>query len=169
MKVVIISFVIATLLCISCNKEEEGISIYCFDVPEMGGYIARDYNGSTIGIYGNPIIKTGNSSGNQLFLYPIPVGGFHNSFSIMTQSENSEKRLWITRAKLNNRISPSSVNGGMININVTGNYLYDTVFTSRYLHLNKNILPEGYYRVYLEINNEVFYDNLVITDEEILN
>jgi len=151
----------------TCKKDDSDISNYCFDVPEIGGYIQRDANGSTIGIVGKPIHYPGEYPGAWMMVCPNPLFSYMNSFVVYCSDNTNEKKLWITRAKFKNQLSPTGVTLGMNTAWLSGGKIFEKKFVERDIHIDKSLFTEGYYRVYLEIDGQVYYDNLVISNETI--
>jgi hypothetical protein len=161
--------VFITFIFIGCTKEEADFRLPQFEVPVIHGYFARDAAGSHMGIYGydRPNVNLGDHSDFRqaryfFMFFPNPT---HNSVGIYAKSpdESEVKKLWITRAVLRPPFDVGTVWADDKNNFIAGGApLLQREFTGENIYLDLTDLPNGYYRIYVKINNLLLYDNLVI-------
>jgi hypothetical protein len=155
-----------------CTKEEADFRVPEFEIPVIHGYFARDINGNGMGAFGyaKPNVNLGDKSSLHdsnyyIIAFPNPM---HDFLNVITKSpdENEVKKLWITRAILR----PPFDNGTVLtdswnNFVAGGSPLLQVEFTQKNVFLDLTELANGYYRVYLKVNDLLLYDNLVIDRE----
>ena len=147
---------------IGCTKEDSELRLSDFGVPTIRGYNMRDLFGDYAGTVGTPNIKPGDGADYYFVFYPNPVEDFCSIY-IKTPASNELKKLWITPANFDNNITNSSINlNNANNIVIGGSPVFQTEFTNNKLTLNLSQVSDGYYRIYLEVDNYLLYDNLVI-------
>jgi len=160
----------ALLLMAGCTKEKADLRVAEFEIPIIHGYHVRDGDGSMVGNYGYgvPNLRLGDGEGyfdsNYFFVcYPNPP--IANKVNVLTKSpfNNEPKKLWITHAILRPPFDAGIVtNDDWNNFVAGGAPLFELEFTQKEIRLDVTELSEGYYRVYLKIDNQIFYDNLVV-------
>ena len=166
MKSRITIFIILLLTISACTKDEPYFRLSSFEAPIVTGYYMRDLIGRPIGTIGVPNIKLGNKSnspGSEYFMeaYPNPCINFC-SIAINTPDGGETKKIWLTRANASDEFANSSQFLNMNNINIGGSPIYQLEFTGNHLALDLSKFDDGYYRIYLKINEITLYDNLVI-------
>ena len=153
---------------IGCSKEDSDIRLSNFETPIVTGFIYRDGQGSELGVYGGiPNVKLyeGNShmdSKYSLSIFPNPCS---NKLGVVMKlpDNNSIKKIWIVKAQyLENNENPNN-DLGIITKEIGGSPLAQVESTSRIVSIDVSSLPEGCYRVYTEVDNLLFYDNLLIS------
>lgn len=160
----VILFLIMNL---GCTKEEADIRFPQFEVPQFTGYYARDEAGHYMGRYGMPNVNLGDqytweNSRYHITMFPNPA---HNRSTVFIKSpnQNQMKKLWLTRAIPTLPFEPTIVESDNWNNFVVGGApLLQGEFTQREAYLNISDLPNGYYRLYVEMDGLIFYDNLLI-------
>ena len=158
-------FIVLLLLISACKKDESVIRITSFDAPIVTGYYMRDINGWPMATIGVPNVKLGNTSnslGSEYFMeaYPNPCINFC-SIAINTPVGGETKKIWMTRANVIGELANSSQFLNINTINIGGSPLYQLEFTGNHLSLDLSKFDDGYYRIYLKINEITLYDNLV--------
>ena len=153
-----------------CTKEEADLRIPEFEIPVIHGYYVRDAYGSIIGAYGygEPNVRLSDApdymqSNNYLLMYPNPP--ISNILNVHTKSPSSSKvkKLWITHAVLRPPFDSGIVpQDGWNNFVAGGAPLFEVEFTQDDIRLDLTELLDGYYRVYVKIDNYLLYDNLVV-------
>jgi len=155
-----------------CTKEEADFRIADFATPFIHGYFARDEAGNPMGVYGyaQPNVNLGDKSSfyesnYYVTIFPNPT---HNYLSVYTKSPepNQMKKLWITPAILRPPFENGAVLTDSWNNFVAGGYpLLQLKFMENNAYLDLTDLPNGYYRLYLKVNDQLLFDNLVIDRE----
>lgn len=161
-------FLSIMLIALSCTKEEPDIRLAEFDTPVLTGFELRDVQGTPMGVIGTPNIKLGNASNDyssEYFFstYPNPCRNICATY-IKTPNSSETKQIWIVQAQYNDN-STSATNLGNTNlIGVGGTPLIQSEITSNNASFDLSSLDEGYYRIYLKVENQILYDNLIITN-----
>lgn len=157
-KILVISF----FLIISCSKDDYEFRLSSFSTPVITGFIRRSEFGDYMGAVGVPNVNNGNYDSDYYFgLYPNPASE-HCSLFIKSPMTMSLKKLWITPAQFGYQISNYSNNFGMTNLYAGGIPLIQIEFNTDHIEIDLSSLEEGYYRIYLKIDDNLLYDNLVI-------
>ncbi|MBI9037989.1 MAG: hypothetical protein JEY97_07645 [Bacteroidales bacterium] len=162
---IFIYFILLSLI-FSCTKDEPDLRLSDYEIPKIEGYYVRLPDGSSIGQVGTPNIKQGNGSNyfnSEYFFvfYPNPTNRTC-CVHVKSPSIQETKKLWITQARYVNQLPNSSVDLGMINLDVGGAPLIQKVFNSDHIAIDLRSLAQGYYRIYLKVGEHIYYDNLVI-------
>lgn len=150
-----------------CTKEDAEIRFPQFEVPQFKGYYAHNEAGNYMGRYGMPNVNLGDqdtweNSRYHILMFPNPA---HNRSTVFIKSpvQNQEKKLWLTRAIPTLPFEPTIVESDTWNNFVAGGApLLQGEFTQREAYLDISALPDGYYRLYVEMDGLIFYDNLLI-------
>jgi hypothetical protein len=148
-----------------CKKSNDNASPG-LSVPEITGINYRDNYGSYLGSIGIPNVRLFSSSKSQIITFPIPC---ENSFKIglfLNIEPNGSERIWLVKAKWA---------GGENNISMQNKTLFEVgnipVFLDSNLKLKKGTneieinterFEDGLYKVYIQIENELLFDNLLI-------
>jgi len=160
-------FIIGTLFIGSCTKKDTQIRLSEFKPPTITGFNWKDVSGSNHGPIGIPNIKLGNES-NELSspyyfsFYPNP--GFSRINVYVRTPRNAEiKKIWITQAIWANE-APQELIGlnNAYNMTVGGSPLFHAEFIENAVSIDLSRFADGYYRIYLQVNGHLLYDNLVI-------
>jgi hypothetical protein len=152
----------------SCTKEKEEFRLSDFNIPAIDGYYLRDYSGEYISKVGMPNVKLSDGvdySNSAYFFISYPNPCTENICFIAVKAPISAgiKKLWITQAKWNNRVSDEMIDlNNTINTVVGGSPVFQTEFTSDHVDVDLTSFSNGYYRIYLKVNDYLLYDNLVI-------
>jgi len=165
LKILIISILLLTL---GCSKDDSDVSLSEFEIPIITGYELRTIQGQKISNYGIPNIKLGNESNNYdseyfFISYPNPCKN-RCSVYIKSPDTNTTKYVWIVQAQYRDYNSNISTELGSNIMHVGGVPLIETETTYENISFDVSSLSEGYYRIYLKIDDLILYDNLVITN-----
>jgi hypothetical protein len=150
-------------------SEDEMIPDTGLEVPVIHGYYARSEAGYSMGIYGysTPNVKLGNQSNDFMqseyafITFPNPA---HNIYQVMINTPGQEeiKKIWLVQAVMRDPFQiPAVASDGNSNMIVNSPLVQITTRQNHAL-LDVTNLPEGYYRIYVKVNNHLLYDNLVI-------
>jgi len=164
-------FLLLTVLAFfSCTKEDNDLRLSDFNAPTIRGYYLRDYTGFDIGVVGNPNVKriSGfdySSSEYSFTFYPNPLSDFCN-ISLKIPVNAQTVKLWITQASYCYDTSDNTIDiNNTNNVVIGGSPLFQNEFPAgSMIGLNLSQLPDGYYRIYLKVDDCLLYDNLVIYD-----
>lgn len=169
LKPAIFPFLIILMIASGCSKEENDFRYPELGVPVIHGFWLRDEVGITMGSlgYSTPNVKLGDQSDDFsspffFYFYPNPI---HNFLSIYSKIPSGDlpRKFWITHALFRPPgFTAIPQMDGMGNMVAGGFPLVYGEFTGNHMFLNLSELPDGYYRVYLKVQGQIFYDNLVI-------
>ncbi len=153
----------------SCRKDEPSSES---GKPVITGYYQRSITGGGVNggdpeIVGNPNTRLGDgndfaSSDYYMISYPNPCMGDQLVITIKSPSESSQKKLWIVPAEWNEK-APENIPAvtketldrlSELNITLSSHTSAISINTSKFTN--------RYYRVYLEVNGKLFYDNVLI-------
>lgn len=161
-------FMVTTLLTWSCSKEEPEIRLSQFETPVVTGFELRDEFGNLNKVIGNPNIKLGNESNDhtsEYYFITFPNPSINSCrVNIKTPNPHSIKRVWIVEAKYFGNSSSSTTHLGASSlIDVGGSPLIQSEGPyNGLISIDLSSLKEGYYRIYLEVDHLILYDNLII-------
>lgn len=160
--------VLVLLIFPACTSEDSVVRAPGLEIPEITGYYLRDHNGVDMGTVGTPNVKLGSGPNlveSDYFFMAYPNPAYHHvALYSKSPSGNSVRRIWLVEA-VTDYPDPGladSFNG--INMVVGGTPLIQTVTTTENAFLNVESLEPGYYRIYLETDGMLFFDNLVVAD-----
>jgi hypothetical protein len=150
----------------SCTKDIADIRMPDFAVPIVNGYYARDQNGNLIMPVGDPNVRlfSGSdavSSAYSFGCYPNPSANYCFIY-INAPAGQTLKKLWITQAIVGDRFDSGSENIYSPNLAVGGAPIFQAEFTSDHLTVDVSKLSDGYYRIYLKVDDFLLYDNLLV-------
>ncbi|MCK9423779.1 MAG: hypothetical protein M0Q38_14400 [Bacteroidales bacterium] len=162
----LILLIIATVT-YSCTKEGADIRLSEFETPVINGYYLRNDVGQTMGVMGFPNVKLGNESNdfNSTYFFACFPNPCRESCAVYIKAPTKQqsRKLWITQANIGNQVSNSATNIiNMTNIVIGASPVIQIEFTSDHLTIDLSSLKEGYYRIYLKVDEFLLYDNLVI-------
>lgn len=166
MNKIIFTVILIATITISCSKKSAGYRLSNFETPIITGYEERDSNGSLLWQWGVPNIKTSISlsPGETQYTFTTYPNPCKNTCNIHVNSSisNSNKKLWIVKASMesNSFISPIAL--GMNSFEVGGSPVFQLEFTNEHLAIDVNNLNEGFYRIYVKVENQILYDNIII-------
>ncbi|MCK9447404.1 MAG: hypothetical protein M0Q41_00350 [Bacteroidales bacterium] len=150
----------------SCTKEDTELRLPDFTTPSIKGYYQRDFHGLSMGIVGNPNVRLGNgtdytNSTYYFVTYPNPSSDNVLFIYVKAPTDHEKKLVWITPAYWDNQGSNYIINKD--NYIIIGGHPYiQAEFTSDHLMIDVSLVPQGYYRIYLKVNDHLLYDNIVI-------
>lgn len=158
-------FTIASILVLitSCTKNNEKNKELEDKTAVITGYFFRDDTGNPIGYSGNPNTKLTQSdnphwSDIRIECYPNPCNiGFWVSANNL--DDDISKRIVITEATFNTNATPTEESIESLD-DLGVEKLLDSVTIDKNYFIDISSFDDGYYRVYIEIEGEIFYDNL---------
>jgi len=159
---------IGSIIVLSCTKKNEELRLSDFNIPTIKGYYLRDFYGDNLGLVGTPNVKLGDAVDQQhskyyFSFYPNPCT--EDICAIYTKSPVSKeiKKIWISQAIWNAQGSYDFTDiNNTNNLVVGGSPIFQAEITSANLKVDLSSFPNGYYRIYLKVNDYLLYDNLVI-------
>jgi hypothetical protein len=157
----------------ACSKQsaESDYVTTGLHTPLITGFEVRDEQGFLVRYVGNPNIKNRimNESGNEivvgLFAYPNPAAyemGFH-----FTNQLSGSLKFYLVRATVEGGLETAGNFLGSSNM-VSGSYHLieiDSITDDKNIHIDVGIIPDGYYRAYLEGDNILLWDNIVVSHD----
>ncbi len=155
-----------------CTKEEADFRLPEFEVPVIHGYFVRAENSLTVGYlgYATPNVNLGDgatleTSNYYLLMFPNPIHNFL-TVEIKSPDKTEVKKLWITHAVLKPPLYSGTVlTDNWNNFVAGGSPVLQKKFTQNTVFLDLTDLPDGYYRLYIKVNDHLLYDNLVVDRE----
>ena len=165
-------FILGFIIISSCTKKDTEIRLSEFETPTITGVNLRGFDGSDYGTIGVPNIKQGNESNDYhsayyFTFYPNPSAERIFVY-IKTPTEGELKKLWIVQANWDNQVSGDWMGlNNATNITVGGSPLVHDEFTPGGIAIELSHFAEGYYRIYLEVNGHLLYDNLIINKSKV--
>lgn len=162
-------FIGTILITMSCSKEDSDMRLAEFDIPVLTGFELRDEQGSLMRVIGTPNIKLGSESNDynsKYFFssYPNPCRDICAIF-IKTPNSIEKKQIWIVQALYNDITTNTTANLGNTSLlGVGGTPIVQSEITSNNAVFDLRSLNEGYYRIYLKVDDLILYDNLIVTN-----
>lgn len=160
-------FTIGLIFLSGCTKKDTEFRLSEFATPTITGVNLRGFEGSLYGTMGVPNVKLGNESNDSnsdyyFTFYPNPSA--ERIFIYIETPDNEElKKLWIVQANWDNQIPQDWIGlNNANNMTVGGSPLFQAEFTANSFGINLSQFTEGFYRIYLKVNEHLLYDNLVI-------
>lgn len=156
--------IISLFIIVSCNKDDYELRLSDFNFPVVTGFYLRSDFGDLVGIIGTPNVNNGDfNSEYALRFSPNPASEY---CYIHTKSPASMtlKKIWITHAQFNVQIPNYSFDIGATNLKAGGMPLIQAEFIEDSYPIDLSLLDEGYYRIYLKIDDLLLYDNLIIVN-----
>ncbi len=128
--------------------------------PVCTGFSFRDANNVPMGRIGEPNNKLTSTNGLiTMYAFPIPAS---NQINIITNS-SSNKKIWITQAQATAEVM-SSLNYLNASFQVVGGSPligFNNVPATEVM-INVSFLPKGIYRLYIQVDQELLWENLII-------
>lgn len=151
----------ALLLCISCSKEESTLEGGFFEKPLVKGYFERSTEGYPVGQVGLPNVQL-EKNGYQLLMYPNPAVHIV-AIQIDKQSKKQLAKAFIVPAatKLTDLPYYTFSNSTYIQ---TSRPVAEVESRGGTLHLDVQHLEKGFYRLYVNIDGTLLWDNLLISE-----
>ena len=150
----------------SCTKEVADTRLSDFTEPVITGYYQTNENGEEMGAVGIPNVKRFNGadrnhSTHLMVIFPNPA---YYSFNIRMETPvpSTTKKIWITRANIVDMPDNSGIDLAMTTMVVGGSPVFQTETNSDHITINVEDVEDGYYRVYVEADDIILYENLVI-------
>lgn len=174
---IIILFIITVVLLCSCKKEESEVRLGILDPPIVTGFYIRDIQGHIISVIGYPNIKREEVIGNTVFEMASYSGGNNIYVDVKAPYSNAKTNVWITPAIFEPSISFNQINTETINyfnsiaLKAGGYPIFQIEKTLSGAHqmfaFNTIETDEGFYRVYVKVDNTLLWDNLLFIKKEL--
>jgi hypothetical protein len=147
-------------LTISCNKDGIQLRTGELEIPVCTGFNYKDNSNQSVGKVGQPnnnLISTAKQF--SLIVYPIPSA---ESFSVIV-NYNGVKQIWLTRARVSTELNQSLNYLNAPLITVGGAPIFSIAnATNQEFRIDVSALSSGYYRLYVMVENELLWENLII-------
>lgn len=149
---------------LSCSTEESTIRLPFFETPVLTGFQLRDANGQKVGEIGIPNIHLSRITASKndpldMVCYPNPAIEY---IAIYTSSRaDTPKYLWLVRGDYNSGSSDYTPTLGSLTIGAGGSPIIQLEFSRPNPVIDVRDLPSGYYRVYVQMDDEIFFDNII--------
>jgi hypothetical protein len=156
MKKIIILLI--TILIFNCNSEDSN-SIVETELSLLTGINLIDNNGNPNGKFGNPNILINN----QITVYPIPVKNV-----IFINSNENISTVWIIPAIAEKIYQQTDFNTKLNTDTYNENQIKSTAeiesldINKNSFSLNLSTLKSGYYRIFMKIDNSLYWENIYI-------
>ena len=169
-----IPIIFALCLLFSCSKKDD-LAVPSLQTVTISGYQVRDELGNIAGDVGFPDIRIGNvtnyySTENDFFFISFPNPSTSHVLVSVQSKSHAIAKLWMVKASLSTSAqTEQSVQMLGANQFVSGgNTVFEIdslpVFSSHSLFsLNYENVPNGYYRLYLQMDNILLWDNIVVS------
>ncbi|MEZ5042467.1 MAG: hypothetical protein R2828_21380 [Saprospiraceae bacterium] len=169
MKNQIIKIAILLLLLATACGEKDQVVISALETPVLTGYHLRDYNGQGLGNVGAPNTKWGNNpadfSASDIFFIPFPNPSTELIRVAIVTTKASQAELSITPAVYEEDSAVPNFVGAEL-ISAGGRPVKTLKVTlvegSNNFAIGTADLPDGYYRIYLKVEELLLWDNLLI-------
>ena len=157
-----ITILILILLLSKCNGSDSN-PINETELNLITGLNLIDNSGQSAGKFGNPNVFTNN----RLSVYPIPA-----SQRIYIKSGPNERinAVWIIPANAENIYQQTDFNSILNNETYNENQIKPIAeiefleLNTSYISLNLKNLKPGYYRIFMKIENSLYWENIYIPD-----
>ncbi len=155
-------FILIGLGAIGCSEEE------AFRTPNLGGEVItgfqyRDRVGNLVQKVGQPNTKTSSEDGAyNFFAFPIPSRDVI-FLSVFNNESRQIERVWITAAIIDNALYQSIVINSALLVVAQGTPLIEIEPSdNQSISINVSSLPPGGYRLYVQIDDVLLWDNILI-------
>lgn len=151
------------LLLLSCSKEDsDEMEGGLFRQPVITGYQLRSTDGSPVGEVGRPNVQLEK---NGIFLVTFPNPAVHGlALRLMKRSSNQRVKIFLLPAVTDIADSPHYTFSNSTFVQ-TASPLVEIETTKDYIHLDVRNLANGFYRLYINIDGTLLWDNILLTDQ----
>lgn len=154
-------FLVIILFLLACEKQESEFRSTSLDIPIITGYIMFDNFANFQGEVGYPNENRGEyQSRYYLGFYPNPTE-YRCNLHLRIPSRNSDVKLWITPAVYMVDVPSSQNYLGLTNMYAGGLPVFQIEVPGNDFSIDLTSLEDGYYRIYLKIDEVLLYANLV--------
>lgn len=153
----------------TCTEKESNAKEPDELLPIINGYYARNEAGESMGIMGNmnPNVYLGTNTNHVnsdyfITFFPNPAINYASVY-MKSPGQDEVKKIWIVPAVFEPEYEPSNDETYQPDIQIINEISVlqtETAMSSVLLDLTG--LPSDYYRIYVEIGEHIFYDNIVI-------
>jgi len=172
-RVIPLLFFAILFLLFGCSKQStESVNVTKgLSAPIITGYEERDDQGFIVRHVGEPNINNQifNDVGNEviagIYAYPNPAS-YEMAFYLINHLSGSFK-FYLVRGTVEGGFEPAGNFLGSTNM-VAGSYHIieiDSITADKHIHIDVGIIPDGYYRAYLEGDNLLLWDNIVVSHD----
>ena len=155
MKTSIFTFISLILLLSSCSKDKDEPKSYDNIIT---GFIFRNDVGYAIGQIGNPNIKITNGETIQVVSYPNPSRAIINIYISNIETDTPIK-IAITKGLFKEDADVDIINYTSLS-EITSDIIFEDIIDNKNFSIDLSSFDDGYYRIFVEINNDVYYDNI---------
>lgn len=160
------SFMLILLAIVSsCSEEEASMRLSNFEIPVITGHFLKGASGTSYGTNGIPNVKvrevTPTGSVYSFNVFPNPCSELCR-IDIQVPGSGILKKIWIIPAQYEGNNQSTINNLGATTMILGGEPVFEAEFSIDETTLDLSGLDSGYYRIYLQADNYLLYDNLVI-------
>lgn len=170
------------MLLLSCEKKDVEMRLPGFDTPIITGFELRGENGEFRGKKGIPNIRLGDKSNDSkssdyyFRCTPNPTSDYLYIHFKMP-ADSILKRIWITQAiYYTEENSESEIDPNLAKIGGTAILEFETIENFFFIEMKKfenngssknngKRIPDGFYRVYVQTDNVLLWDNIYFTNQ----
>lgn len=168
MKKTVFTIALLFIIFFSCKKKDDVEENLESNLPEITGFTFHNYEGNSIGSYGGQVnnhvgVKDFNDTNSKyMIIFPNPVEDNLTVYGFKYNSD-SIKKVWMKQAKFTGELPESFYLEEVENQPYTGgeSLLNAEVFENVY-RLNFENIPDGYYRIYIKTEGELYFENLMV-------
>lgn len=171
-----ILIIILVSLLIGCDKEYE-TRLADLKTPVCTGFYLTDQMGYDYKIIGHPNVKrndspdgNANNSNHHLAVFPNPAYSDRIYIAVISKLPSRNKTVWMVAATVDIEMEPMYQVMNSSYLIAGGNPVFssenDSSFISR---VDLSNIPEGYYRVYCQVDDVLLWDNIIFLKENYEN
>jgi hypothetical protein len=145
---------------VSCTQETEELRTGELHIPTCTGFNYKDNFNQLRGIIGVPNNKlVSNINSFTLSVYPIPA---QNNVKVIINN-NSSKKIWLTQAQVSGELNYNLnyLNAPLLVVGGSPLISFNNV-TEDQLVIDISFLPQGYYRLYVKVDDQILWENLIL-------
>ncbi|MCK5907072.1 MAG: hypothetical protein KAG37_05740 [Flavobacteriales bacterium] len=160
MKTSIVTLISIILLFSSCSKNNDEPKSYDNIIT---GLILRNNMGEAMGHIGSPNIKVSNVESQlvtnlRIVSYPNPCKENLN-INITGEENNTPIKIAITKGIFNENATVEEIKYTSLS-EITSDVIFEDIIANKNYYVDFSSFEDGYYRVYIEIEGTVYYDNI---------
>ena len=159
MKTSIFTFISLILLLSSCSKNKDEPKNYDNIIT---GFVLRDPSGVMMAHIGSPNIKVTKGETLQIASYPNPCRQFINIY-IRNIETDTPIKIAITKDLFKEDSDVDIINYTSLS-EITSDIIFEDIIDNKNYDVDLSSFDDGYYRVYIEIDGDVYFDNIMKGD-----